>query len=347
MSLVFARLIEIGDTQCGPSTHTGSDDFSFSTGITNSCVYHFENQNAVSKITWTTFNVPGKMPDCSDKDYVKVYFGCSINRSYLTTFCSSNMVTKPHKIYGYGGSITLKVKSSGESHFKISYLPMENSRTDFGSTCRKASYYSDSGVIASPSWPKYFRYNDFHFGGECEWDIKTSSSNLIKLSIMDLDIYSSCFTEYLKIKGEKSVLTSSKESKKYCGSKDPFSLKTKYYELEIEMDVSFIFHNKRGFVIGWVAYEDEEASKRTVWGIGVGVAVVVIFVAVVGFWCYRKYKRRQQPSVVQHAYGATITTVTTNNTTLPPGVKAYPGNYPVQPSYPQQPHPPPQQGYMS
>ena len=31
------------------------------------------------------------------------------------------------------------------------------------------------------------------------------------------------------------------------------------------MDVSFIFHNKRGFVIGWVAYEDEEASKGTVW----------------------------------------------------------------------------------
>ena len=90
----------------------------------------------------------------------------------------------------------------------------------------------------------------------------------------------------------------------------------------------------------------EEASKRTVWGIGVGVAVVVIFVAVVAFCCYRRYKRRQHPSVVQHAYGATTTTVTTKNTAVQPDVKAHPGNYPTQPSYPQQPYPPVQQGYM-
>ena len=75
MSLVFASLIEIGDTQCGRSIYDGSGYFSFNTGISGSCAYHFKNQNAVTKITWTTFNVPGKMPDCSDKDYVKVYIG--------------------------------------------------------------------------------------------------------------------------------------------------------------------------------------------------------------------------------------------------------------------------------
>ena len=90
----------------------------------------------------------------------------------------------------------------------------------------------------------------------------------------------------------------------------------------------------------------EEASKQTVWRIGVGVAVVVVFVAFVAFCCYRKYKRRQQPSVVQHAYGATTNTATINNTALQPGVKAHPGNYPLQPSYLQQPYPPPQQAYM-
>lgn len=90
----------------------------------------------------------------------------------------------------------------------------------------------------------------------------------------------------------------------------------------------------------------EEASKQTVWRIGVGVAVVVVFVAFVAFCCYRKYKRSQQPSVVQYAYGATAKTITTNNTTVQPGVKAHPGNYPVQPSYPEQPYPPPQQAYM-
>ena len=52
--------------------------------------------------------------------------------------------------------------------------------------------------------------------------------------------------------------TSSSESKMYCGSKDQFSLNTKFYELEIEMHVSVISRSKRGFVIGWVAYEDGE-----------------------------------------------------------------------------------------
>ena len=70
----------------------------------------------------------------------------------------------------------------------------------------------------------------------------------------------------------------------------------------------------------------EETSKQTVWRIGVGVAVVVVFVAFVAFCCYRKYKRRQQPSVVQHAYGATTNTATINNTAVQPGVKAHPGN---------------------
>ena len=54
------------------------------------------------------------------------------------------------------------------------------------------------------------------------------------------------------------MLTSSKESKKYCGSRDTFSLNMKFYELEIEMDVSSIFRRKRGFLIGWVAYEGGE-----------------------------------------------------------------------------------------
>ena len=66
---------------------------------------------------------------------------------------------------------------------------------------RKASYYSDSGVIASPYWPNYYRYFNF-YAGECEWDIKTSSSKLIQLNIMDLDMYGNCFFDYLEIKGK-------------------------------------------------------------------------------------------------------------------------------------------------
>ena len=76
MPLVLASLNEIGAMQCGFPIYTGSGNFSFSTGIkANSCRYDFINRDAVTKITWTTFNVPGKMPNCNDKDYVKVYIG--------------------------------------------------------------------------------------------------------------------------------------------------------------------------------------------------------------------------------------------------------------------------------
>ena len=58
--------------------------------------------------------------------------------------------------------------------------------------------------------------------------------------------------------GKKSVLTSDKSVRTYC-KKYPFGLKTKYYELDIKMEVlksrSSRFDN-RGFVVGYVSYED-------------------------------------------------------------------------------------------
>ena len=64
--------------------------------------------------------------------------------------------------------------------------------------------YKGSGVIASPSWPRHYIRNHFSIHG-CEWDIKTSSSKLIKLAIMGMDISSGyCSYEYVKIKGKLS-----------------------------------------------------------------------------------------------------------------------------------------------
>ena len=56
------------------------------------------------------------------------------------------------------------------------------------------------------------------------------------------------------------MLTSLKDEKKYCGKSYPFSLKTKYYELEVKMKTrSFLTTDKgRGFIIGWVTYNDGE-----------------------------------------------------------------------------------------
>ena len=91
----------------------------------------------------------------------------------------------------------------------------------------------------------------------------------------------------------------------------------------------------------------EEASKVTGWAIGIAVAVVVIFVAVVAFSRYRKYKRRRHLTIVRNTYGATSTNVTINIIAMQPDVKAHSGKYPTQPSYPQQPYPLARQGYMS
>lgn len=63
-----------------------------------------------------------------------------------------------------------------------------------------------SGVIATPSWPRHYIRDHFSIYG-CEWDIKTSSSELIKLAIMDMDISSEhCSYEYVKIKGQLILL---------------------------------------------------------------------------------------------------------------------------------------------
>lgn len=60
--------------------------------------------------------------------------------------------------------------------------------------------------------------------------------------------------------GKQSVLTSIKDEWKYCGNRYPFSLKTKYYELEVKMKtLSYPTTDEdRGFIIGWVTYNDGE-----------------------------------------------------------------------------------------
>lgn len=56
------------------------------------------------------------------------------------------------------------------------------------------------------------------------------------------------------------MLTSLKDERKYCGHRYPFSLKTIYYELEVKMKtLSYRPPDEdRGFVIGWVTYNDGE-----------------------------------------------------------------------------------------
>ena len=75
MLMIISGLIRNGAPQYCQRSYSGNGDFNFNTGVKGSCEYQFKNQGDVTRINWKTFNVPGRMPGCSDKDYVKVYIG--------------------------------------------------------------------------------------------------------------------------------------------------------------------------------------------------------------------------------------------------------------------------------
>ena len=61
----------------------------------------------VVKLTWSTFDVKGDMPNCYD-DYVEIYIGCS--RKSIGKYCSDNSY-KPHDIYSPDNCLRIKFKS--------------------------------------------------------------------------------------------------------------------------------------------------------------------------------------------------------------------------------------------
>ena len=73
--MIVSGLIRDGASRCGQRSYSGNGDFNFNAGVKGSCEYHFRNQDDVTRISWKNFNVSERMPDCSDKDYVKVYIG--------------------------------------------------------------------------------------------------------------------------------------------------------------------------------------------------------------------------------------------------------------------------------
>lgn len=179
-------------------------------------------------------------------------------------------------------------------------------------------------------------------GGSCEWDIETGDSKkVIKLNFMAMDVgrSASCrySSEYVKVEGKKSSLTSSMKEYYYCQS-SPFSLTTKYYEVDVKMKAFIMsWESKRtGFVVGFVAYTDDDAVKATNIGMIAGAVIAVLFVLLVAFCCYRRFKRRQSMSQARVPLNAGTTTTVTHSAAQPP-----PGGYPKQPYNYQ----PPPQGY--
>ena len=66
------------------------------------------------KLTWTTFDVKGDMPNCYD-DYVEIYIGC--RRKSIGKYCSDNSY-KPHDIYSPDNCLRIKFRSDSSGSGK-------------------------------------------------------------------------------------------------------------------------------------------------------------------------------------------------------------------------------------
>ena len=340
---------------CGKTSFT-SKSGSFATpnyygkvNKTIDCDYEIAVGSRWVQLKWDGFDVDSMMPYCFG-GYVEVYIGCGTKEKQLSKFCSRN-ADKPHDIFARDGCIRIEYRgvTSGEKGFRVSYNSHYMTTPQSTSRCLSdRNLYSNQGVVLSPGWPTGYKPSYFPIFGsaECEWDLKVSPSRKIKLNFMDVDLYtvgSYCGygSDRLKVKGKKSSVGAKKRTRTYC-RKYPFSLTSKYYEIELEFDGSkFSSRRNRGFVVGYVSYVDKEAARNSKIGMIGGGVVAAIVIGVVIFCCCRRHRRRQAESAgyiqtqPQPAYEATTTT--TYHPAPAPVEGGFQQPYPAQPYYPPQP----------
>lgn len=294
---------------CGQTTFTesaGSLAYPGSGSTTSrpsSCTYSITTKaNTRIELRWTQFKVDADMPNCPGSS-VSIYVGCGQASERLIEFCSKNTASLPHDIYTKDNCLKIEYVSSSTASNSFSaryYTEDKDSPKSSASSCsRKKKLYTRSGIIYSPRWPTGYgqQYHD------CKWEIDVPSDYLIKLTFMDFDLYryysstSSCSSsaEKLRVEGEKSVMTSSHLKRYYCGDKKPFTLSTRYYELELKFSTSGYRRSNRGFIIGYIAYKSKAsaiASKKfkTIAYVGIIIAIVIL-VGCCGFFAWRRRSR--------------------------------------------------------
>eukprot|EP00112_Aurelia_sp_Birch-Aquarium-sp1_P016698 Seg381.9 transcript_id=Seg381.9/GoldUCD/mRNA.D3Y31 product="hypothetical protein" protein_id=Seg381.9/GoldUCD/D3Y31 len=375
--LIFSSIIDnlnavSNSSSCGQTTfaaNSGSIIFGPKSGSSGKrCTYNIRVRNGLRIVLeWSKFIVNGDMPRCGDSS-VKVYIGCNSRKVLVSDFCSKNTASLPHDIYTIDECMEIEfysTQSSSES-FGASYkTALQTQPVSSLSSCRSSStLYSKSGVIYSPKWPAGYP----SMWKDCEWKIKVPLDYVIKMNFMDVSIYKtgswSCqsSSERLRLKGEKSVLTSYKNKNYYCGTMLPFSKTTRYYELELEFKTrGYARSSNRGFIVGYIAYKTPETSKAAKKAtkmafIGLAIALVVL-IGCCGFFCYRRRQRRLAQSGTYQStptQPAAMTTVTQTKQTSY-GTGAYPtaapppqGGVPppgAPPPYSAASNMPPYQGY--
>ena len=80
-----------------------------------------DSGNAI-RLTWTSFDIKGKMPSCDD-DYVEIFIGC--NQRSIGRYCSENSdAHTPFDVYSPDNCLRLKFKSDSSGTgkgFKATY----------------------------------------------------------------------------------------------------------------------------------------------------------------------------------------------------------------------------------
>eukprot|EP00794_Sanderia_malayensis_P003248 gene3248-3729_t len=145
-------------------------------------------------------------PGCS-KDSIEVRDGASSNSRLLNTFCGSNL---PGQITSTTNEIYIRFKTDASvqigSGFSLYYF------TQVSATCG-GSLTSDSGSIASPSWPQ--AYNK---AATCVWVVSMPSTERVSYEIGQLVItgFASACNSYLELHNGPS--DSSPIIGKYCSN---------------------------------------------------------------------------------------------------------------------------------
>ncbi|XP_044176161.1 tolloid-like protein 1 isoform X2 [Acropora millepora] len=342
----------VTSASCGQTSFTGfrgtvkspnSYGYNYANGL--NCQYDIKVPFGYRpKLSWSTFDVKGYMPSCHD-DYVEIYIGCLPNKESIGKFCSENSQI-PFNIYSPDRCIQLVFKtdsSGGGKGFNAHYESIRQGSSSFlgsGSCSGTKTLYSNSGVIHSYKWP----LSD-SLSRSCYWKIDVGSYKAIRIAFMDVDLDFDwgCDNDKVKVKGGssgQSYDSSSTIKASMCGSKKPFSLTSTKDRIWIRFK-SNGYNTERGFVAGYVLYDDATKSSSSGSSPVIGIVVAIIVFAVVAgcifyIFVYRRRVLMRQRGAQNQAVPVPLqTSVSTTQTTIhhaPP---------PPQPGY----APPPGSGY--
>ncbi|PFX17572.1 Procollagen C-endopeptidase enhancer 1 [Stylophora pistillata] len=279
---------------------------SFSSGSTYEnlldCTYNIQVRSGYRiKLSWSTFDVKGQMPDCVD-DSVEIFIGCSLNRHSIGKYCSENGY-KPFDVHSPNNCLRLVFKTnvSGVGRgFQASYSSflLSERQSGVGGQCFSTkTLTATSGVISSPNWPQ-----DYPSNKDCYWKIEVGHNRGIKIAFMDFDLENdlSCEDDKVKVKeGDDhesyNKANTLKESK--CGPVNPFYFTSSEERIWIRFK-SDTFTSNRGFLAGYVMYDKTPISAKTV---GTVIGVLVALAVVIGIAAFVYYKFFHQKRVRERA----------------------------------------------